>query len=698
MMPKPRLLAVSFILSSLLFSGYLYANGVCVVNAANNTNLLLLESSVDVLVENQIALTKTRQVFRNSTGASTNSKYAFPLSESASAIELRWQVNGQWYLANISSQPPDTTLPGGEGGISQQLQDYLGATPLLFDLPQIIAPDSAIIVELTYVELLPYQFGDVDFSYPNDYSLIQSTAVNQQSLIFRLNSARSIESLQLLSSHNLFQLINTGNEALLETNDPNEPLDENYAIRYSLNLDQLGLFDFSTRIADSTLPDSLGGFLTFVAEPDPGNSTEVIDKVFTLVVDRSGSMRGNKIVQARNAARFIVENLNPGDYFNIVDFSSSVASFRSEHVPFNAVNLAEATNYINGFAANGGTNISGAFDLAVPQFASASDSTANIIIFFTDGQATVGITNTELLVNHITNLVDNTETGVLIFSFGIGTDANEQMLTLLSNANGGLAEFLGVDELFDRITDFYLRIRNPVLLNTAISFDPPVVTEVYPAPLPNLYQGQQMIVTGRYRQSGPVNVTLEGEAFGLPVSYQYALTLADTAVTRYQVLPKIWAKQKITFLLIEYYSLAEGDPAREAIRDQIVALSVGYGVISPFTGFSGGDPVAIDEFADDSEILAADFTLLGNYPNPFNPETTIRLKVNSLKFGIVKVKIYNALGQIVRVLTLTVNGPGQYEVRWDGRLQDGSAAGSGHYFYLVEFENTILAGKMTLLK
>ena len=63
--------------------------------------------------------------------------------------------------------------------------------------------------------------------------------------------------------------------------------------------------------------------------------------------------------------------------------------------------------------------------------------------------------------------------------------------------NNGLAEFLENGELYSRITSFYLTIRNPVLLNSHISFTPPIVTEVFPDSLPNLYKGKQMIVAGR---------------------------------------------------------------------------------------------------------------------------------------------------------------------------------------------------------
>jgi endoglucanase len=98
--------------------------------------------------------------------------------------------------------------------------------------------------------------------------------------------------------------------------------------------------------------------------------------------------------------------------------------------------------------------------------------------------------------------------------------------------------------------------------------------------------------------------------------------------------------------------------------------------------------------------IPASFELLGNYPNPFNPSTTIVFKVNQLLANahIVDVKIYNALGQLVRVLKIQVSGPGLYAVVWDGRDLGGMTVASGMYVYLVNYGDGHLRNKMQLLK
>ncbi|MEJ2052886.1 MAG: VWA domain-containing protein, partial [Calditrichaceae bacterium] len=363
----------------------------------------------------------------------------------------------------------------------------------------------------------------------------------------------------------------------------------------------------------------------------------------------------------------------------MVDFSSSVSSFMPEHVKYNSVNKSEALQYISDISVTGSTNIGDAFDTALSQFSGVGDSTANIIIFLTDGQATVGITEDNALISHINQSVVQTETNINIFSFGIGDDVQKKVLTSISVGNNGFAEFLEDDVLEERLTGFYLKIRNPVLLNTSMSFSSPVITETYPNPLPSLYKGQQMIVSGRYTEAAPVDVTLKGSAFGDSVSYTYALSLADSDVQEYRFLTKIWAKLKIEHLLIQYYLLDEMTAAADSVKDDIIDVSLAYGVISPFTSF--GDATNVEDRTEPVQ-LSSKFELLGNYPNPFNPSTTIQFRVNSQLNRVVKIKIFDTLGRLVKVLSIMVLHPGYYEVHWDGRLENGAMAASGNYFYL----------------
>jgi Ca-activated chloride channel homolog len=687
-----RALILAFVAIVLLAPYALLANGVLVVNASSGVYARVDTSAVAVDIQGQVAITTSTQIFRNVTGAKANVVYAFPMPAGASATRLRWKYGSVWWTANFAAQAQDSTLPGSGGTIASSLKSFLGDKPLYFTIPWAVQADSLITVELTYVELLPYSFGTVTYKYPNRYALIQATPMLLQSLSLSLSSTRTIES-AVLAVPMGGMVINTGTHATASYQRSLAKADSDYVFKYVLRSTELGLFSFSTKPSDTL------GYFTFMVEPDP-SSTDIIRKNFAVIIDRSGSMGGDKIVQARNAAAYIVNNLNEGDRFTLVDFDNIITPFRQNLVPYLNSTRDSALTYINGLTARGSTDIEGAFATTLPYFAATSDTAANIIIFLTDGQPTWGVTQPDSIVARITRNVAVTKRSIYIFTFGIGTDVNTQLLTLIASTNAGLAAFLGNDQLEARITQFYNTIRNPVIIAPKISFSSPSISEPYPSPLPNLYKGQQLLVSGIYTTAAPGTVTFSGTRFGQPVSYQYQLALADSAVVPHAFLPKLWAKLKIEFLLVRYYSAPAGSTLAKELKKAIQDLSIQYGVVSPFTSFSGGTPStgvergSIDAFSGQPSM----FELIGNYPNPFNAGTVIRFRVAAQLHRIARVSIYNNAGQLVRELSLPVTGAGEYSIAWDARGQNGMPLPSGAYFYIIDMGEGFLAGRMLLIK
>lgn len=87
---------------------------------------------------------------------------------------------------------------------------------------------------------------------------------------------------------------------------------------------------------------------------------------------------------------------------------------------------------------------------------------------------------------------------------------------------------------------------------------------------------------------------------------------------------------------------------------------------------------------------------LRSYPNPFNPNTTIRYSL--LETGRVRLAIYDVTGRLVRTLLDGVRNAGDQRVFWDGKDDRGSLVGSGVYLYQLEAGNKSLTRKMSLLR
>jgi len=95
-------------------------------------------------------------------------------------------------------------------------------------------------------------------------------------------------------------------------------------------------------------------------------------------------------------------------------------------------------------------------------------------------------------------------------------------------------------------------------------------------------------------------------------------------------------------------------------------------------------------------VTPNDYELAQNYPNPFNPTTTISYTLPLDKH--IQVKIYNAMGQVVRTLVDKFQTKGTHQVVWDGTDDSGNRVASGMYLYSLEFGNFKKVKQMTFLK
>jgi flagellar hook assembly protein FlgD len=97
-----------------------------------------------------------------------------------------------------------------------------------------------------------------------------------------------------------------------------------------------------------------------------------------------------------------------------------------------------------------------------------------------------------------------------------------------------------------------------------------------------------------------------------------------------------------------------------------------------------------------ADALPTKYALHPNFPNPFNPSTTIKYDLKEA--GKVSLKIYNVLGQEVRTLVSGAQTAGFKNIAWDGRNNAGQAVSSGIYVYRLETSGFVKSRKMMLIK
>jgi hypothetical protein len=124
---------------------------------------------------------------------------------------------------------------------------------------------------------------------------------------------------------------------------------------------------------------------------------------------------------------------------------------------------------------------------------------------------------------------------------------------------------------------------------------------------------------------------------------------------------------------------------------------------SNFIPYEGTITVSIsaDVGEDETQENIESFDLSQNYPNPFNPVTAIRFKVEGERSKApipITLRVYNILGQLVRILVDEEKPPGSYDVAWDGKDSFGNEVSSGIYFFRLVADNYQETKKMTLVK
>ena len=154
----------------------------------------------------------------------------------------------------------------------------------------------------------------------------------------------------------------------------------------------------------------------------------------------------------------------------------------------------------------------------------------------------------------------------------------------------------------------------------------------------------------------------------------------------------------------EYYSIVDGELLFIGSKpdDRTVQYTYFYPERNKMVQYTASGIWVYDfeyeEYVADSDIPIPSIKteLLGNYPNPFNPSTTINLSLSVA--SNLRVDIYNIKGQKVKTLLNEFKPSGEHSIVWSGKDDNGNDVGSGIYFYRMEAEGYVEARKMVLLK
>jgi Ca-activated chloride channel family protein len=354
-------------------------------------------------------------------------------------------------------------------------------------------------------------------------------------------------------------------------------------------------------IAASVLayPDNTGNggyFLLLAGVPEvniPPEDSNGIRRELTLVIDKSGSMSGNKIVQARDAAMQVIEGLDPGEAFNVILYDNSLQILSPEPLIKTGQTTLRAYDYISAVNAGGSTNLYGALELALAQEPIA-DMLA-IVLFLTDGLPTSGNTN-EVNIRNLVTTANPFERRV--FTFGVGYDVNAQLLDALAEQSRGRATFVLPDESVEaKVAEVFGTLAGPVLADPNLRILDGQGQEavgrtldVLPTVLRDLFAGDRLVVLGRYIGGEELIFELTGNYLGEHRTFQFGFD-PNQADVRNSFVPRLWASRKIAEMITQIQilgadpTLTEDDPRVRELATSIIALSTEFGIITEYTAF-----------------------------------------------------------------------------------------------------------------
>ena len=530
---------------------------------------------VTVSIQDQVAVTHVDQVFYNPNDWAVEGTYIFPLPAEAAVSSFVLWVDGKAVEGEVldAEQARRTYQQIVSSLRDPALLEYAGQGAVrasIFPIP----PQGERRIELEYTQALNAEDGLVRYLYPlgtEKFSLqpLESVSINVE--------IRSSTPIQAVYSPSHTVDISRENDSYVKAGYEASQVkpDQDFALYYSVG-EQQAFHVLSYR--DSNDPQDADGFFLAMLAPRPQSaSQEPLPKDVLLVLDRSGSMEGEKFTQAQEALRYVLGHLNPQDRFYVMAFSTGMERYASQLRP--AEEAGQAVRWVDTLGAQGSTDI----NRALLEAAAISDrERPTYLIFLTDGLPTEGEVDSQKILDNFTAAAPSS---LRLFAFGVGYDVDTFLLDSLAQTHHGATSYVLPGERIDElISAFYAKISTPVLTDLELDFGTLSVYDIYPSPLPDLFSGSQIIVTGRYRQGGSTTVTLSGQVDGQMQSFEFPgqeLAVQSTPGSMEEGLPRLWATRKIGYLLNQI-RLKGPDP--ETI-DQVVRLSIRFGIVTPYTSY-----------------------------------------------------------------------------------------------------------------
>lgn len=363
--------------------------------------------------------------------------------------------------------------------------------------------------------------------------------------------------------------------------------------------------------------DDEGYFLMLVSPPEPSDEAPQLKREVTVVMDRSGSMAGEKLEQARAAAAQVLGGLKDGELFNLITYNEAIEHFAPAPIELDATTRSQAHEFLKRLRVSGGTNIHGALGAALSQ--PTTKNRLPMVLFLTDGLPTIGETSEKSIRASLAKINDGRRR---IFTFGVGVDVNTPLLSRLADDSRAVATYVLPGEDVERkVAGVFRKLSGPVLRNPRLEVadSPGRVTDLLPSQLPDFYEQDQIVILGRYHGNKTMRFILRGHDGAGEQSFSY--DFQPRAKGRTNFIPRLWATRKIAVLTEALRDLGadftlqglagnatdSSDPRFRELVDEIVRLSIEHGILTEYTAFLAREGEVFNSRIEQNRIAADHF-------------------------------------------------------------------------------------------
>ncbi len=587
-------------------------------------------------VADRVAEVTVEQRFQNPFAQALEATYIFPLAGGSAVSRFELQVGARILKGKVDErgqareQYQRALAQGKRAALLEQERDDV-FTVQVGNLP----PGEEVIVRLAYAEKLPFfEDGTTELRLPlvvapryiagaaidtpenagrgteDDTDRVQDASritpprlapgfdpkVALQLSVELLHGAGAgaMGLAELSCSQHATRLASGPETALVSLAREQEPLDRDFVLRWRVAGEKV----VSTLLVHRGAEGEGYGLLSIVP---PRQRALAAPRDVVFVVDRSGSMDGEKMASAARACSTLLETLGPRDRFALQAFDNDIEWFELAPTPrggpvlvaADQASVEKGKKWLRGIEARGGTEVTQALGAALQLAAgkSAEQRTA-VVVLLTDGE--VGDESTAL------KQVQESLGGARVFTVGIDTAVNDGFLKRLAALGRGTASFVEPGaQLEQALVAIAREIGAPVAVDLQIEADEGAggveLASLAPARLPDLFAGRaatcslrlpaarngrarskkaaepiSVRVTGRYADGSKLSLTVEVREAGLPA------------------LAQLWARARVADLE-DRFRIAPG-PEREVLKDEIVALAIRHTLLTRFTAF-----VVVDE-------------------------------------------------------------------------------------------------------